>query len=87
MEQKLLSDDARVIHARSKHRDREQCTRFIRAASSAAEKRKGEKKEKEEKQKRKKKKKLSLESIAFIIRESHDNEKVPHVHSYFERYT
>lgn len=72
----VLPDDARresCAREEQTQRDREQCTRLIRAASSV--KREGERKEKREKGK----KKLSLESIAFIIRESRDNEKATRV--------
>lgn len=75
-QKKILSDDARresCAREEQTQRDREQCTRLIRAASSV--KREGERKEKREKGK----KKLSLESIAFIIRESRDNEKATRV--------
>lgn len=60
-------------------------------ASFARRKEKRKEKREEEKGKRGKKekeKKLSLESIAFIIRESHDNEKATRAFTpYFERHT
>lgn len=62
LEQKLLSDDAtrELCTRRSKHRDREQCTRFIRAEE-------GEKKGKERRRKRKKGKKGERKKIVTRI--------------------